>query len=352
MRIGTIAALVLSCSSVASAQQVISAQAGVVHYLEGQVLVDGKVVDQKLGTFNNLKEKSELQTQMGRAEILLTPGVFLRVGENSSVKMITNRLIDTRVEFVKGEAIVESDDPMKNNAVTLVYNDFQVHLRKACVLGFESNPAQLKVYHGEAEVETGGSTVTVKAGKLMPFTAAMVTEKFDPKEGSSLSRWSMRRSEYVSAANLSAAKSLHDSGSAWNSSGWYYNPYYSMFTYIPLSGTYFNPYGFGFFSPYTIGGLYNYYPYYASRYGNYGGGGTVANTGLHTGDQSNRFGRSANTEFGANNNSFGRSSSGFGGASAPSGGGSLSGGAIGGGSGGAMSSAPAASGGGGHAGHR
>ena len=52
-----------------------------------------------------------LSTGQGRAEILLTPGVFLRVGENTSIKMLDNRLLSTRVEFLSGSAIVESDDP-------------------------------------------------------------------------------------------------------------------------------------------------------------------------------------------------------------------------------------------------
>ena len=41
------------------------------------------------------------------AEILLTPGVFLRVAENSSIKMISSRLIDTRVDLLSGSILIE-----------------------------------------------------------------------------------------------------------------------------------------------------------------------------------------------------------------------------------------------------
>ncbi len=47
-----------------------------------------------------------LRTGQGRAEVLLTPGVFLRVGENSAIRMLDNRLLSTRVEIVSGNAIV------------------------------------------------------------------------------------------------------------------------------------------------------------------------------------------------------------------------------------------------------
>ena len=337
MRIASIAALVVLGSLTASAQYVTSAKSGILHYSEGAVNIDGKAVDQKLGVFPDIKEKSELSTEAGRAEVLLTPGVFLRVGENTSVRMITNRLIDTRVEFVSGEAIVESDDPMKDNNVTVVYKDFQVHVRKSSVLCFQSNPEQLKVYHGEAEVELNGNTTVVKAGKLMPFSAALATERFDVKNGDELARWSQRRSEYVAMANVSAAQQAKNNGSYWGSSSWYYNPYYSMYTYMPYGGVLWNPYGYGFFSPYTVYQAYYYV-------GNGGGGGVSGpRSGANAG-----FGRqgstgsavSLNSTANNSNASFGRNSGysagggGFstgGGGFSSGGGGFSSGGSIGGG---------------------
>lgn len=258
----------------ASAQNVVSARSGVLHLSDGAVFVGDQLVNQQYGTFPDIKEKTVLRTELGRAEVLLTPGVFLRLGENSSFKMIDNRLADTRVELLTGKAVVESDDPMKVNAVTIIYKDYQIHVRKAGVMEFQTNPEQIKVFHGEAEVELNGTITVVKAGRAMPFAPALVAEKFDAKnEGDSLTRWSEQRSGYVATANVSAAKSLRDSGTTWNSSGWMYNPFYSMYTYIPMGGIYSNPYGYSFFSPYTV--YQAYYP------GNYGGGygGRSGNTG-------------------------------------------------------------------------
>ena len=275
------------------AQSVISTHSGVLHVSEGAVLIDDQSVNQKYGTFPDLKEKSVLRTEAGRAEVLLTPGVFLRVGENSAIKMIDNRLSDTRVELVKGSAVVECDDPMKENAVTLVYQDYQIHVRKTAVMEFVTNPmAELKVIHGEADVELNGTVSVVHAGKLLPFTQALAQEKFDPKaESDELTRWSEERSQAVSVANVSAAKTLRDSGGSMFGTGlgmgaygngmmpygsWYYNPYYSMYTYLPMNGMFFNPYGYGFFSPYSV------YQVYGNPGMFYGGGGGSSYTGTPT----------------------------------------------------------------------
>jgi FecR protein len=276
----------------ASAQSVISTHSGIVHVSEGAVFADDQPVNQKYGTFPDLKEKSVLRTEMGRAEILLTPGVFLRIGENTAVKMLDNRLSDTRVELIKGSAVVECDDPMKENAVTMVYQDYQVHVRKTAVMEFVSNPAELKVLHGEAEVELNGTVAVVKAGKLMPFNQALAQERFDAKlDTDELTRWSQERSEAVAVANVSAAKSLRDSGGSLMGMGagmglygngmmpygsWYYNPYYSMYTYLPMNGMFFNPYGYGFFSPYSVYQIYSNPGYFYG--GGYGGGGAVTGT--------------------------------------------------------------------------
>src|SRR5947207_6379638 len=88
------------------AQSVISAHSGVIHYTEGKILVDDKALQAKPNEFAELKANSVLHTEDGRAEILLTPGVFLRIGEQRAVKMLSNTLSDTRVEEGSGVAAV------------------------------------------------------------------------------------------------------------------------------------------------------------------------------------------------------------------------------------------------------
>jgi hypothetical protein len=88
------------------AQYVVSAKSGLVNLAEGQVKLDGKTLESSLTHYPDVKEGSVLSTEDGRAEVLLTPGVTLRLGDHASLKMITNRLIDTRVELLGGKAVV------------------------------------------------------------------------------------------------------------------------------------------------------------------------------------------------------------------------------------------------------
>jgi hypothetical protein len=307
-RISSALVLMAMTAAVCSAQSVTSAHSGTLHYFEGDISIDGTPVQAKVARFSDIKEQSVLSTGLGRAEVLLTPGVFLRIGENSSIKMLDNRLISTRVEILSGNAIVESDDPqmsIKDSPVSLIYKDYEIRLVKHGLVEIATDPAQVKVYNGEAVVDiTSGAgannRATVKEGRLLNFSAALVTENFNAKVGDDLYIWARDRSQSVSAANMSSARSINSGGygsgfgsgsgyglgsgfgsgygygngygyggaglGGWNS-GWYYNPYFDMFTYVPGAGTYWNAFGYGFFSPLTI---YNYYS--PSSYW-YGGGG-------------------------------------------------------------------------------
>jgi hypothetical protein len=250
--------LIAFSGTTAFAQTVISAHSGLIHYVEGRVLLDGKPVEVKITNFPEVKENMELRSEDGRAEVLLNPGVFLRLSENSAVRMVANKLSDTRVEFLSGSALIESNRELsqKENFVTILYKGASAHLRKSGIYRFDSEPAQFRVYSGEAEVETGSNVLVVRSGKLVSLDGLVAVEKFNPKDGDELSRWSERRAEYVSMANVSAAKYVSNSGTSFNSSGWYFNPYFGMFTYIPMNGMFYSPYGYSYFSPYTVYRVY------------------------------------------------------------------------------------------------
>src|SRR5713226_3930888 len=95
----SVSIVVAFSGTVAFAQTVISAHSGLIHYVEGRVLLDGKPVEVKITSFPEIKEGKEFRTEDGRAEVLLNPGVFLRMGENSAIRMVSNKLSDSRVEF-------------------------------------------------------------------------------------------------------------------------------------------------------------------------------------------------------------------------------------------------------------
>jgi hypothetical protein len=216
------------------------------------VRIDGTRVQYKPCHFDEIKEHGVLSSGVGRAEVLLTPGVFLRIGDQSSVRMLDNRLVNTRVDVLSGNVAVESDDPemsVKDAPVTLLYRNYEIRLVKHGFLEIGTNPAQMQVYNGEVIVTNGNDKVTVKEGRTLSFTGALITDKFDKNRADRLTVWARDRSQFLSATNIASARDL---GSAFSGSNWYFNAYFGAFTFIPRRGTAWNPWGFGFFSPNTI----------------------------------------------------------------------------------------------------
>jgi hypothetical protein len=280
----------------ACAQSVISSHAGVVQYVEGRAFLGDKPVEPKFGTFPDIKENQEFRTEDGRAEILLTPGVFLRLGENSSIRMLSNKLTDTRVEMLSGSAIVESTEMPKDNAVQLVYKKDAVSLQKQGLYRMDTEPARFQVFEGEAIVTDPSGQLTLRGGKQTNLAGVLMAENFDRKadDQDALYRWSDRRASYVAQANVASASSANaGSGSYGNYGGyggygygfgglgfggfgynpgflggWAFNPMFGMYTYMPYSGFGYSPFGYTYYSPTTV----SYAPSFGGSGYAYGGG--------------------------------------------------------------------------------
>src|SRR5580698_5111626 len=123
-------ALALIGATFAWGQNVISAHSGTIHYVEGRVVLDGEPVEPKATEFPEVKTDQVLATEEGRAEVLLTPGGFLRVSEDSSFRMISNRLSDTSFEVVSGDALIEVVELLKDNSITVQFKGTTASLDK------------------------------------------------------------------------------------------------------------------------------------------------------------------------------------------------------------------------------
>jgi hypothetical protein len=235
--------------SVALAQSVISAKSGLIHYVEGRVLLDGLQVEPKFGEFPHVPPQGVLRTQAGRAEVLLAPGVFLRVAENTEFRLLSDSVMDTRLELLAGAVLIECAEITKGSLLAVSLRGSRISIRDDGLYRVESEPAELRVYAGQALVETAGQTVLVKKGKAVALDGTLVTRKFDVKTGDPFLRWSKRRAETIALANLSSAKALNDTGVRLRRSAWYWNPYFGLFTYIPYRGVWSSPFGWRFYSP-------------------------------------------------------------------------------------------------------
>ncbi len=245
----------------AAAQSVISAHSGVIHYVEGDVTIDGSAVHPKFAEFPDVKSGQVLATEEGRAEVLLTPGVFLRVMENSSVRMISNALADTRLEVVSGSALVEVAELLDHNAIAFDAAGAHMALAKKGLYRIDTNPARLRVFDGQAAVSTGSDNLIARKGHEIDLdTAKLIDARFDAKDTDAFYRWSARRADYVAAANVVSARvasnSEYSSGYASGPSGWSWNPYFGMYTFLPGSGVYLSPFGSAFYSPGSVNYFY------------------------------------------------------------------------------------------------
>lgn len=272
----------------ALAQPVISAKSGVVSYVIGKVMVGDEAVKQSETKMTEVKENAVLRTEEGRAEVLLTLGTILRVGENSSFKMLTNRLIDTRVELLTGTHIVEVAEVLKDNNLTLVAKDATVVITKRGLYRFDVDQSRIKVFEGVLGVNVNGQTTLVGAGKMMDSATASV-EKFDKEATDAMDNWARRRAELVAMANASSAKQMHDYGcgpgnfASTNNrtagpcsnpcNSWRHNPWYGLITYIPCGGSIYSPYGYRYWSPYNVMKAYYVPPPPTYNTGGFGGGG-------------------------------------------------------------------------------
>lgn len=248
-----------------NAQSVISTHSGVIHFFEGAVYVGDRPLESHLGRFPSVPQGAELRTEEGRAEVLLTPGVFLRIGDRSSIRMVANDLTDTQVELQAGSAIVDSGEPNSGTSVTLNYKDWRVHFLQKGVYRINADPPSLWVRQGKAEVFTGpsGEPVSVERGMTLPFASVLVPELPERLPNDALNDWANGRSQSISADNAITAQIDEDPASV--------APGYDGFTYFPLLGlpysgvvspnpaySPYSPYQSGFNSIYLPG--YTYQP--------------------------------------------------------------------------------------------
>src|SRR5687767_14653428 len=90
---------------------VISARAGGVNAVTGKTGVHskGSTIWEELTIKDNLEGGDVVKTGLdGRVEILLNPGSYMRVGENSEFELTSNSLDNLEVRLISGTAIVEA----------------------------------------------------------------------------------------------------------------------------------------------------------------------------------------------------------------------------------------------------
>jgi hypothetical protein len=223
---------VLTCPAVG--QLVISTRSGIVHFFEGAVYLGDQPLESHPGKFPSVPPGAELRTTEGRVEVLLTPGVFVRIGEWSTIRMIANQLSDTRVELLAGSAVVDSAEPSSGTSVTLIYKNWSVRFLEQGVYRIDSDPPRLWVLQGKAEVsaDTHGEALSVGHGIYVPFAPALVPDRSIDPPRDALSLWAEGRQQSISADNAIAANIQDPASIDTSNSGHSFT--LPRYTYLPL----------------------------------------------------------------------------------------------------------------------
>lgn len=241
----------------------VPARPGMLNFVEGQADIGERDVAGTTGGSVILNPGQTLATKDGHAEVLLTPGVFLRLNKDTAVKMISPGLIDTRVEVLRGQAMVEATEVKKENNLRVLNSGATTQIEKEGLYRFDADRNLVAVYDGKAVVQEDDKTVDLKGGRaaLLSTDQPLKAVKFDKNSAEDeLYKWSKLRSEYLAEANAASARIYVAGNAGWYGPGWYWNPWYSAYTFIPGSGILYSPFGWGFASPWA-------YPFYGGFYG-------------------------------------------------------------------------------------
>jgi len=230
---------------------------GALNYVEGQASIGAESLSsQSVGSVILQPNQVLITTPDAKAEVLLTPGVYLRLSGNSAVKMISPSLTNTQVEIERGEAQVEVDQIFKQNALRVQEDGAITQLQKKGIYDFNADQRVVRVLDGQALLQDGDATVKIKGSHEValddPTLKSRGFDKNSFEASNDLYRWSSLRSEYLAEASVDQARAYIVNGwygPGWFGAGWYWNPWFGAYTFIPASGLFYSPFGWGFYSP-------------------------------------------------------------------------------------------------------
>ncbi|HJQ26760.1 MAG TPA: FecR domain-containing protein [Blastocatellia bacterium] len=268
----------------------VSAKIGVLNIVEGDVSYKRDQAEWvRLTAGDELREGDAVKTgASGRAEILLTPGCYLRLAENSSFVLDNPHVYQFRLTLTSGSAIVEAsalDGPM---IVATPKNEFSIIKEGLYRFNLMADGrAEAIVRKGRLTVGNalikGDQKVTVENGQ--PLVAA-----FDKKRMDSFDTWSQDRARDLIALNkrlsqrdLMSNALVGNSSLGFVSNVWIYSRRCGCYTFLPFGRGFASPYGWDYDVCNPFWNFYSYYPSYPWGTGYYSGGRSGSGSGSGTG---------------------------------------------------------------------
>jgi uncharacterized membrane protein YgcG len=242
-----------------------------VNYVEGLASIDGNPLNTRQNGYTALQPNQSLTTTDGKVEMLLTPGVFVRLGRNGDIRMVSNGLSNPSIEVIRGEAMIEVDRQTTGAKIDVLEHGVTASILKYGLYRFNGDQGRMEVIDGQLRVTENGKTKDVGKGHAALVNGGpLTTVGFNRNAEDDLYRWSSVRSAYLAEANAFSAQSIYGGYAPYPAAygpsadaGWYWDPYFAMWSWLPWDGFFYSPFGYPFFSPRYAG--------YAGRFG-YGRG--------------------------------------------------------------------------------
>lgn len=240
----------------------ISSKAGKVNLVEGVVSVERNSKIAALIKNDELAIGEKISTgSNGKAEILLNPGSYLRLGENSEFEFVTTGLDDLQLKLNRGSAIFEV---MTNSDQGFIVG-IQTPQTKTVIIEsgvyridvLTDNSTKVSVWKGKAQIGEKDGQV-IKGGKFAVVKNSQVSvAKFDRDNKDALDTWSKLRAKDLMAINAKLREgNLKDSlinsfsNRGWNTyesfGVWVYNRFTKTWCFLPFGRSWNSPYGWGY----------------------------------------------------------------------------------------------------------
>lgn len=229
---------------------------GAVNDVEGQATLNGEDLSASSAGQAAVAANQVLDTGHGKVELLLAPGVFLRVGDGSELRMISPYAPKVALELVKGGAILEVDQFSKGITFSFLMDGATANIAKPGLYLLAADQRSVGVLAGEAAVYQGNSHLTLKTGRGVFLLAGqrLKSQDLDPYaiQNEPLYIWSRLRSGYMAQANIDADQAILAAGGTYDAE-WFWDTSFDCYAFLPLSGIEYSPFGWGFSSPGVVG---------------------------------------------------------------------------------------------------
>jgi uncharacterized membrane protein YgcG len=278
---------------------VVSAKAGVVNIVEGEASVIRArpfAVPEMLISGDELQPGDAVNTGTdGRAEILLNPGCYLRLGNGSQFVFLFDGFTSNTVKLLRGSAVLEASVMDGDIFVETPKNKFEIE--RTGIYRFNVGIAPKP----EIVVRKGGRALLgdamIKDGRqAIVEDSTPVIAKLNKNDVDALDDWSKSRAKALIAANNNLSSSgmrRNDGIASLRNNAWIYDPFCRCYTFLPYSGGFTSAYGWEYSN-------YNPYWYRFAWPGYYNGGAYSGNRG-----SGNRGGSSGSGRSGGNGGSGG-----------------------------------------------